>query len=106
MLVSKAKQKPENVLTSRAKAAYPRSIRKMYPAENLEKSSLNTYSLLRCFFIFSLDKIEDEDSYPGGKLTCVRNPRAWLSGVLFLGNECLLNNCRTLKDQQQQQDNK
>lgn len=58
------------------------------------------------FFLFSLDKIEDGDFYPAGKLTCGRNPRAWLSGMLFLRNECLLNNCRTLKDQQQQQDNK
>lgn len=58
------------------------------------------------FVLFSLDKIEDGDSFPAGRLTCGRNPRAWLSVVLFVGNECLLNNCGTLKDQQQQQDNK
>lgn len=67
---------------------------------------MNIFSLLRCFFLFSLDKIEDGDSYPAGKLTCGRNPRAQLSRVLFLGSEWLLNNYRTLNDQQQQQDNK
>lgn len=53
------------------------------------------------------NKVEDGDCFQAGKLaSSERDPSTWLSWVLFQRNEFLLSNCRALKDQQQQQDNK